>query len=652
MRRAAAGLAIGFAVIAAPVHAAGGPVPVADFVRKAEFESAKVSPDGRYLAAAVPFGDQTGLGIIDLEKRVITGSLRFARGEHVAGFWWVGDGRVLVTIANRGGPLDQPRLTGELFAMDANGANKMYLFGYRGREQTGSRIRENTLQRAWAFRLAKLPGDEVLIRVRPFDNSDSALEFIERLDVRSGRRKRVAVIPAYSPQVAVDEAGRLLFAAGVDIDDRIRLFVPDAKSEWRRVEHPRGQLDRFAIHGSAADGSRIFVTAEAGGRECLEDYSPATARFREIACADGELGEPVLDLAGNAVIGILGGAGAPGFAVTDKTHPDAAFFQELLKGFAGQTVVVTSRTRDGRKVVLDVSSDRNPGEFFLLDRNTRRAEFLVARRSWIDPAAMAPVTPVRYATRDGASIEAYLTVSEGPSARGKPLILLPHGGPHGIRDYWEWDGWAQVLASRGYAVLQPNFRGSGGYGKAHERAGYRKWGTLMQDDLTDAVRWAVAQGIADPRRVCIFGASYGGYAALMSAVREPDLYRCAASFAGVYDLALQRRKSDIADHVLGRAYLDRVLGTDTELLAQQSPVTFVDRLKIPVLIAHGTRDARVPFDQATTLRDALEDRSKPFEWMEFRGEEHGFYEDANHEAFITRLLAFFEANLKPVPARP
>jgi dipeptidyl aminopeptidase/acylaminoacyl peptidase len=223
---------------------------------------------------------------------------------------------------------------------------------------------------------------------------------------------------------------------------------------------------------------------------------------------------------------------------------------------------------------------------------------------------------------------------------------MPHGGPHsGIHDTWRWDHWAQFLASRGYAVLQPNFRGSGGYGYAFEHAGYHHWGTTMIDDITDGTRWAMEKGYVDGSRVCIFGASWGGYAALMSAVREPDLYRCAVGFAGVYDLKLQVSDSDTAESTMGRNYLADAVGTDDKTLAEQSPITYIERLKAPVLIIHGTADKRVPFSQAKRLRKALEQYHKPYEWMEKSGEEHGFYKDENNVEFLDRLAAFLGKNL-------
>lgn len=639
-------------LVLAQAAIAGPLVPAKDFARKTEFESAKISPNGDYLAVATPVGDQTGLGIIDLKTRKLAGGLHFHRGEHVADYWWVSPSRVVVAIASRAGPLDQPRLTGELYAVNADGSREAYLFGYRGGDQVGTRRKVVTQERAWAFMVDPLPEDpdHALISISPWDRAEKmSFPLIELINVHNGKRKQMGAVPAYAPiDGAVDREGLLRFAYGMDKKSKYMLFARGKEDkDWKRVEPPGGPPESVELHRVSRDGSTVFLTShEANGRGCLREYHFETGRFTELFCHDaGHVGHPVFAFDDSRPIALMYEGGKPGTKFLDATHADAQLLQSLYNGFAGQRVTVTSRTSDGSKLLLFVDSDRNPGDFFLFDRGTKKAEYLISRRGWINPETMQPVEPIQYRTRDGAIVHGYLTAQAGLRTNKSPLVLMPHGGPHGVRDYWAWDDRAQFLASRGYAVLQPNYRGSGGYGEAHEQAGYKKWGTLMQDDLTDAVRWAVAQGIADPGRVCIYGASYGGYAALMSAVREPDLYRCAVAFAGVYDLESQSEDSDIQDSLYGRNYLRKVLGTDEGVLAEQSPVTYIEKLKAPVLIAHGTRDKRVPFSQAERLRKALEKHGKPYEWLEFKGEEHGFYKDENHEVFLNKLVEFLDKHI-------
>jgi acetyl esterase/lipase len=655
-RARAAGIALAaFSIALTSVSsiAAGAPplVPVKDFARKSDFESAKISPNGDYLAVAIPSGDQTMLGIIDLKNMKISGHLRFIRGEHVYQYWWVGPERVVVSIARSAGPLDQLRYTGELYGMNADGSGKGYLFGYRGGQEV-SKVATVVAANAWADILDPLPHDPqwALISVTPWIRMEEGSPLIERLNVLNGKRRRLHVLPGYEPFDAVaDRSGRVRLAYSHDRNSAPHLYVPDdSAQEWRELPHPKGPPVSLDLHGVSADGESVFLTSgDQDGRRCLREHRPADDSLVELRCNDAaRMGAPVFALDERRPIGMLYEAGKPEFDFFDANHPDVRLRLSLMKAFGDMRVAITSSTLDGKKLMVAVDGDRSPGDFFLVDRATRKAGYLMSQRPWIDPAAMAPSAPLQYRTRDGATVHGYLTARDGLATRKAPLVLMPHGGPHGIRDSWEWDPWAQLLANRGYAVLQVNYRGSGGYGDRFMEAGYRKWGTLMQDDLTDAVRWAIDQGIADASRVCIMGGSYGGYAALMSATREPDLYRCAISLAGVYDLEAHAADSDIADSRYGRNYLEKTLG-DKALMREHSPITHIEKLKAPVLIAHGTLDKRVRFGQAKALRRALERHKKAYEWLEFEGEEHGFYIDANHEAFLNKALEFLDRYIGP-----
>ncbi len=216
------------------------------------------------------------------------------------------------------------------------------------------------------------------------------------------------------------------------------------------------------------------------------------------------------------------------------------------------------------------------------------------------------------------------------------------GGPHGPYDTWGYDSDVQFLASRGYAVLQVNYRGSGGRGRAFMERGYGEWGGKMQDDIADGVRWAIDEGLVDADRICTYGASYGGYAAMMQPIRYPALYKCAIGYVGVYDLEVMKQEGDITDRASGRRYLDRVLGTDTARLKAWSPAQNVDSITIPVLLVQGNIDKRVPMEQFDALRKAFEARGVPVETLVARGEGHGFYKPENRAELYRRMEAFLD----------
>jgi len=225
-----------------------------------------------------------------------------------------------------------------------------------------------------------------------------------------------------------------------------------------------------------------------------------------------------------------------------------------------------------------------------------------------------------------------------------PLVVHPHGGPHGVRDDWQYNSDVQFLAHNGYGVLQVNFRGSGGYGDSFERAGHGEWGRKMQSDISDATRWAIDQGITNKDSICIYGASYGGYAALMG-VATTDLYQCAIGYAGVYDLELMRKKGDIKDAKQGLKYLDAVIGTDSVSLRQHSPVHLAENIKVPVFLIHGAKDERVPIAHAKALKKKLDKYNKTYEWLVEDKEYHGFYIEDNRVKLYEKLLAFLNKNI-------
>jgi TonB family protein len=264
---------------------------------------------------------------------------------------------------------------------------------------------------------------------------------------------------------------------------------------------------------------------------------------------------------------------------------------------------------------------------------------------------MSEVKPVRYEARDGLSIPGYLTLPRGREAKGLPLIVMPHGGPF-VRDRYAFDPMVQLLASRGYAVLQPNFRGSTGYGRDYVEKGYGQMGLKMQDDLDDGVAWLAGDGTVDPKRVCILGSSYGGYAALWGAIRNPEIYRCAVSFAGVTDVA-GILKYD-SKFLLARRYFKqhrkKIEGEQKRDLAAVSPLQQADRLKVPVLIAHGEQDSTVPADQSRKLVAVLKARGAPVQSAFYSEAAHGFSSSAESLDFMKRVEAFLELHNPADPA--
>jgi dipeptidyl aminopeptidase/acylaminoacyl peptidase len=646
------------ALLAFAGAAVAADVPIRDFARLPQYTRVKLSPTGEYLAVAIPQGDQTGIAIIRLADMKLVSGGRGGHKKHVADFWWANPERVVIALGESWGQLEAPYLTGEMMAIGVKGSQPDYLYGREGSIASGSAILSKgttAAGRAYMVSTLREVDDEVLIRTRSF--WAGGVQMLARLNVRNGRTADLAHAPLKggSAHFLADESGNPYFAASEDETLTDRTFAWDpAKRDWKEIGKPgparsiiplRLSKDRKTVYSQTRDGTDKY---------CLTEQDLETGGSRQLACHEAaDLTDVLWSADGYEPLAAVFEPGRPEFVWINRKHPDSITVLSLMASFKDQAVYPVSWTADGRKLLFRASSDRNPGEYFLYDRDAKSAKFLLARSSWVDAAVMAESRPINYKTRDGHTVYGYLTLPPGRKPEKLPLVVMPHGGPFNIRDDWGWDPDAQVLASRGYAVLQVNFRGSGGYGHKHVESALRGWGTVMISDIHDGVRWTIAQGFVDPDRVCASGASYGAYSSVMLAQRDPDLVKCVVAYAGVYDLRLIR--SDMYGYTSrgGRTWLNTHLGDDPAELEVQSPVNHVDKLKAPVFIVHGQMDQVATPEHAYDLRKALEARKHPLEWLMKSGEAHGFYNEDNRTEFYEKQLDFLDRHIgERRPAKP
>lgn len=438
------------------------------------------------------------------------------------------------------------------------------------------------------------------------------------------------------------------FAMKVEDDDTGRTYVyHPADKTWTLLNDASQTKLEVSPIGVSRDGKAGFLQSQrAEGPDLIERYDFATGT-RTPLYAD-PVSNPVAtvsSLDGLEIIGAYYEPTRPRLHLWLPDHPDAKVLTELQAAFPGRYVIVTSASADHNILVLNVSSDRDPGTWYLFDRQARKASVLARERPWLDPAAQGAMTSFSLKSRDGLNLHGMLTLPPGSSGKNLPMVVVPHGGPFWVRDAWGYDNEAQILAQHGYAVLQVNFRGSGGYGWQFIDKGVRQWGTGMLDDILDATHWAVSQGVADPKRVCIFGISYGGYAALMAPIREPGTFRCTAAYAAPADLSLLYKWGTLRRSDVGKKYLERVLGSDKQVLAEISPTKHADQLNIPVLLAHGYLDARVDIRHAHAMRSALRKADRQVEFVEYSGTGHFLVLEKHRLDFYARLLKLLQANI-------
>jgi dipeptidyl aminopeptidase/acylaminoacyl peptidase len=632
--------------------AQAGPPPISDFVRPTDFWQVSLSPDGKYIAAVVPSSDnphENVLAILDGRTAHMLKAIPAGRGALIHEYFWTDDDRLVASLAVQIHGEDTPKLTGALFAIDPDGSHQLELFGI-GSGATGSLIRSEG-QRAAAYPIThgSVDKDEILIEVHDYTAfSGGSVTKIDRLNVRNGRTAQIGAAPARNARMLADHAGQVRVAFAENSFTHSDLWLrKDNQSPWVLVNESRTSGAYLVPVAFNRDNSKLYVrVSSSSGPDSIELMDMDTRQRTRLY--QGQFADPGILLATadkKDFYAVQTEEGRPGLHYFNEDSDEAQLSQAMAKNFPGQYSQLIDFTRDGKRAVVFVRSDRNPGDFYLFDLDTRNAQLLAHARPWVVPDKMRPMDPVDIAARDGVNLRGFLTLPAG--SKPYPLVVLPHGGPHGIHDVWGFNTEAQLLASRGYAVLQVNYRGSGGYGSQFQQMGYRHWGLSMQDDLTDATQWAIHQGYADAQRICIYGTSYGGYAALEGAVREPDLYKCAVGYAGVYDLRVQMDSSDTQRSDAGTSYLDLVLGTDRDDLLRRSPLSGVSRIKADLLLIHGEDDRRVPYKNFQEFTSALDKDGKHYETLVEPLEGHGFFVPAHREAAYQKLLDFLGRNIGP-----
>lgn len=683
LTRSFAGVALCLAAITASADTVA-PIPVQAFFSYPKVSSAEISPDGKYLAMVVS-DDDTGedqkfLAIIGSDDRKMKTGFKVADGLEIWRYWWANSERVLIATATQTGALSAATPDGSLYAINVDKTQSLQLLGRKPTDQpspapskpglpdptknfthivTRPHPKASTSSTFFFNGMVYIPDqDGKHVLVQGWEEGKSRLQALD-VDVYSGDVQVVTESPTGGGDFLADKDGKIRLAWGEDPDTGDpQLFYRDAtdSAKWRDLsllykDIDTGEDDSDPLRMSQ-DGNTFYWWGRAdGGTMGVFSVNPANMEKRLLYAEPGFDVDGFLfgDYPGNQdkLLAVETFPGLPEFHVIDQKDPETAVLLALREAFPAQQVFVTSATRDGSLMVVYVGSDKNPGDYYLFNVKTLKADYLFSTLDQIDPDKMASMQPVTFKARDGLVLHGYLTTPPGQAAKDLPLILLPHGGPHTIRDYWGWNPEAQFFASHGYAVLQVNFRGSGGYGMQFQDLGYRNWGTVMQDDLADSVRWAEQQGIADPGRVCIYGASYGGYAALENVIRYPALYKCAVGYVGVYDLTLQGKYSDTERSASGRHYLDVVLGHNTNDLKRYSPVYHADEINVPVLIAYGGRDQRVVPDNAKELMDAMDQAGKKYEVIFDPYEDHGFKKPEHRFELYTKMLAFMDKYIGP-----
>ena len=632
-----------------PAMAAQGIAPE-DFARWPDMRRARFSPDGEHLAVLRVVDDKRVVAVMSFPEMKLTGTMSFPGSNQVLSYWWVNNERLIGSVTRDFGTTEYLLPTGELFGMNADGSRGRHLFGLRAGDRSGPSATQTGSR---AFASAEILSylwdepDTVLIQIRNWSGSFNQPVEAARMNVYNGRITARIRAPATGAQLLADSDGIVRYAFSTDDDFNSLVHRRDPETgDWRlfsKVEYGQSQIQPIAF----ADDGRIYVrTAPDEGPLGIYLMHPETQEMEPVYRHEYVDADLLLDDEDTAW-GVHIEPDYPQLVPLLPEHPHAVLLAGLREIFPGRYVYIIDYPEDQELFLIGVQDDNATPEVYLYDAEKRRLNLFFDVLPWIDDGLLAEMRPIEIEARDGLTLHGYLTLPP-PALEGGdlPLVVIPHGGPHGPRDTWGYDPYGQILATHGYAVLQVNYRGSGGYGPHFEKLGFREWGRKMQDDVTDATHWAIEEGIADPDRICIYGWSYGGYASMMGVIREPGLYACAVPAAGVYDQEIQYRKADFTRYSRwGERYIDRVIGPTAEDRRLASPVTYVDRIKTPLFLVHGEEDQRVPVEHARALMKALERVGIEAEYMEKRNEGHGFFKEENRVDFFKALLRFLDTHI-------
>lgn len=644
-------------------------IPIEHFVRADSLSGLVISPTGEYVAMTVERDEADGLVVLRTSDLKPVSANNLAKGDRFVSLQWSGPNRILFSAARSKGRYAERDILENWAAINADGSEFKRIWVGRSNESAAV---INTVKSGY-FNLLDAPGSDdgkVLISQYILRNSQ-VMEEIGEIDTFEGKLRPITRSPRAQCEVAMKldqpvlavcpmkEGGRKRRdkASGKFDDGGEQVYRYAGPNEWSLVATYTGAAGRISLQGWSDEGHVYAMHGDGRSTHAFGTLDPQTGAFTKLF--QDPVSDPAYFLSTNdkrgTVIGAITEAGLPKVDVFDGEHPDAALYASLANLFPRRLVTPRSATRDGRRFLFHVGSDQSPGELYLYDRDKSVARLLMRHREWLPAERMAKTRAFSSTTRDGLKVHGYLTLPNGSDGKNLPMIVSVHGGPVGVRDRWMFDNESQLLASRGYAVLRVNFRGSDGYGEAFEDRSYGQWGSGILHDIIDATQWAIDKGHADKNRICIYGGSFGGYAAMMAPTVAPGLYRCAFGYVGLYDTEIQMKKSDTAQTDEGRAYLQRALGETPEARAAISPVKRAQLIRIPVYLAAGADDERCPPEHTVAMQKALTAAGNAPEGVIIqKGEGHGFEKPENNLRLYTEMLAFFERHIgaKPGAAAP
>jgi len=598
-------------------------IPMEDFFRNPEKSSFQISPNGEHIAYMKPWKTRMNVHVVNVKSNNET-RLTSSEERGVYGFGWLGDDRIGY-VKDDGGNENM-----HFYAVNIDGSNEIDLTPY---DNVQARIIDD---------LEDDPNHVII----GLNKRNPQIHDPFRVNINTGESEMIAENPGNISSWVTDHDGRLRMATTSDGVNTSLLYRDTEKDDFKPILTTDFKVNVSPLFFTF-DNKNVYVASNRGrDKTAIYEFDISKAKEEELIFEHDEV--DVSGLMYSKKRKVLTGVN---FTVSKG---DKVFFDDwrrdiqnkLESQLPGYEVGITSFSKDETKAVVVSYSDKSRGTYYYYDVENDKLTELAKISPWLEEEHMAEMKPVKYKSRDGFTIHGYLTLPVGSEGKNLPVVVNPHGGPW-ARDTWGYRSEIQFLANRGFAVFQMNFRGSTGYGREFWEISFKQWGKSMQDDITDGVNWLIDEGIADPDRIAIYGASYGGYATLAGLAFTPDLYACGVDYVGVSSL-FTFMESMPPYWELYRSMMYEMVGhpeKDKDLLASSSPLLHVDKIKVPLFIAQGANDPRVVKSESDQIVEALKSEGIEVPYMVKEDEGHGFYNQENQFDFYREMEKFLKKHI-------
>lgn len=598
-------------------------IPMKDFFRNPVKTSYQLSPDGAYLSYLKPWKKRLNIHVVKIgekgEKRITEAIKR-----DIMGYLWLNNSRIGF-VQDKGGNENF-----KLYAVNRDGSNPKELTPFKGvRVQLVDRLENNP--------------NEILIGM---NKRNPRIFDVYRINIDTGKMVMIALNPGNISGWLTDNAGKLRIATTTDGVNTGILYRKTEKDPFKKLLVTNFK-NSFAPLFFTFDNKNLYVASNIGrDKSAIFEYDLEKKKNKKLIFEhkDVDVSRLIRSKKRKKITGVVYFTAKRHYHFFDKKRKELQ--DTLNKLLPNYEVVVTGMSKDETKALVVTISCKTRGTYYYYDIAKKQLKKLVDISPWLDEKNMAEMKPIQYKSRDGLTIHGYLTLPKGVEPKNLPVVVNPHGGPW-YRDHFGFNPEVQFLANRGYAVFQMNFRGSTGYGRAFWQASFKKWGKEMQNDITDGVHWLIKQGIANPKKIGIYGASYGGYATLAGLTFTPDLYACGVDYVGVSNIfTLLKTIPPYWKPLLDMLY--EMVGDpvkDKELLKSASPVFHADKIKVPLFIAQGANDPRVKKSESDQMVAALKKRGIDVPYMVKNNEGHGFRNEENRFDFYRAMEKFLGKHL-------